>query len=828
MKNDSSVQATNNSSIVSKRSVEVLYDSILYPDSYKSRSFFHHFVPKNKRRSPIINRGYLLRLLIIRNSLNKILKLSSEKVYVVNLGCGFDPLAFEYLENYPSNLVFVDIDYHALMDAKVAMIEQNEYLRKVIGFEKVNNDSIYRIQTPNYIAVQCDLNNVKSYEAVLTHLGLSTSSLERKVFIAEVSITYMDPKLADGVIQASTACENLDFFILEHLLKDPVNKFSKTMVQHFHNVNLPIKSVVYGYRTIPEQIARFNRLGKNGQFEIVTLMEYWDRYIDDSVKLAIDKIEGFDEYEEFNLFCMHYYLGHYTRSNTRLFAERRQPDLQPDFLVALPFEIAFQVPVKRRFAAACKHNESGVLINSGFSDTKTRESIILEEPQRSFELEPSHRLCHSMVNFGSKVILLGGRSKPGELLSDSWILDSGRWTQGPKLNHARSRANAFSDEKYVYVCNGTLESPTFERFDGQKWTEISVSPDYKPRYGAAVCFDKSTGVGYIAGGMTGLNTIDDGLYKFSLGEKTVSITKIASHSLVKRFGAQMALFKGEPYLFGGVSNQFVCDRSSSIVKISGSKIGLVNLSDEDWEDFPLLVSGNLVSFENGLAYVGGGAVCFAFGSYWNKTMVINRPKLTIPSNDETVGSSRTKPNDKPNDKPSVNKPEALVIVRSNPASDHSDLHLLSLKGLEPDLKSVFGPLFEVEVQTSKGLLKTPLESLVDSSFKGRYTAKVARGQLTYHFQAKKTTSLLISTGEDQVSIIPISGTIRVKLYPESQLALLDSSKDVFNENPRLSFNTNPNLTPYVAQLDKDQGLRVAKHWVYAVQALAPAIWEERP
>jgi hypothetical protein len=73
---------TNNSSIVSKRSVERLY----YPDE---PHFFRFFVKKFQRRAPLINRGYHLRLHVIDVALRDFLKQPSDKKKViVNLGCG--------------------------------------------------------------------------------------------------------------------------------------------------------------------------------------------------------------------------------------------------------------------------------------------------------------------------------------------------------------------------------------------------------------------------------------------------------------------------------------------------------------------------------------------------------------------------------------------------------------------------------------------------------------------------------------------------------------------------------------------------------------------
>jgi Leucine carboxyl methyltransferase len=69
-------------SILSKRSVERLY----YPDS---ESVFRPFVPKYRRRSPLINRGYWLRTKAVdRGVSNFIAGASGKRKVVVNLGCG--------------------------------------------------------------------------------------------------------------------------------------------------------------------------------------------------------------------------------------------------------------------------------------------------------------------------------------------------------------------------------------------------------------------------------------------------------------------------------------------------------------------------------------------------------------------------------------------------------------------------------------------------------------------------------------------------------------------------------------------------------------------
>ena len=79
---DDFIMDTNNSSIVSKRSVEKLY----FRDEPE---YFRYFVTKFKRRSPLINRGYWLRMKAIDHAVSRFLsERTAKKKVVVNLGCG--------------------------------------------------------------------------------------------------------------------------------------------------------------------------------------------------------------------------------------------------------------------------------------------------------------------------------------------------------------------------------------------------------------------------------------------------------------------------------------------------------------------------------------------------------------------------------------------------------------------------------------------------------------------------------------------------------------------------------------------------------------------
>lgn len=81
-KRDDFIMDTNSSSIVSKRSVEKLYFA-------GEPEYFRFFVRKFQRRSPVINRGYWLRMKAIDHEVRRFLvQEDGKQKLVVNLGCG--------------------------------------------------------------------------------------------------------------------------------------------------------------------------------------------------------------------------------------------------------------------------------------------------------------------------------------------------------------------------------------------------------------------------------------------------------------------------------------------------------------------------------------------------------------------------------------------------------------------------------------------------------------------------------------------------------------------------------------------------------------------
>ena len=97
---------------------------------------------------------------------------------------------------------FVDVDYPELIERKCAIVRQTPQLHRLIDpiaeITPADSSTGIRLKSKSYVAVPCDLCNLQRLENVLQpEIDLTDSSI---LFIAEVSLTYMDTAAADALI----------------------------------------------------------------------------------------------------------------------------------------------------------------------------------------------------------------------------------------------------------------------------------------------------------------------------------------------------------------------------------------------------------------------------------------------------------------------------------------------------------------------------------------------------------------------------------------------------------------------------------------------------
>ncbi|KAF4490376.1 Leucine carboxyl methyltransferase 2 [Fusarium agapanthi] len=653
---DDLIMGTNSSSIVSKRSVERLY----YPDELH---FFRYFVAKFQRRAPLINRGYWLRLraidVIVRQFVTS--PKPGRKKVVINLGAGSDVLPWQSYHRYGDsceNTLFIDVDYPDLMLKKRAIVLGTPQLHELLGdspaiSEKVTDQILLR--SDKYCQIGCDLRELESLRNCLeSFLSLAECSV---LFVAEVSITYMDTFSADALVQWASSIGQAEFCLLEQILPHgPEHPFASTMLKHFNKLNTSLKSADE-YPTIESQRRRFQERGWSS-VDVWDLWEVWnsDLFLDSTERAALDDVEPFDEWEEFVLFSRHYVVLHATayHRDEGDAGQCGQVGVSDKYVKANVTSLGSLGASKRRFGApliAYSPEGDKYLINALGMGIKARlDSCDIYSLQRdSMALEispagPTARLCHATVDIGHLgTLLIGGRASPSKALNDCYIFkkDSNRWEKTfdlpvPLFRHC---AVHLPGSSLALVLGGKIGPseipPDYYVFHPVKgWLKCSVT-GAKPSstFGTLAVASPSPGSTYgtfqglMAGGISKYGKINEQAYFWTINVST-DVPHIHfeiatdSHGYARSlsvFGAQTAGVESLHFVCGGVGQDPSSQgQSMTCISVKDRHLEVFNVDlRNDAGRLPFMVGSATVSSGSELVVLGGGATCFSMGTFWD-------------------------------------------------------------------------------------------------------------------------------------------------------------------------------------------------------------------
>lgn len=462
------------------------------------------------------------------------------------------------------------------------------------------------------------------------------------------------------------------FSILEQFLPSgPTHPFARTMQKHFNSLSTPLESIL-AYPTLSSQVTRFSDRGWK-LVDAIDLLAFWSSIITEEERAHLNLVEPFDEWEEFFLFCQHYFILYAQTGEDRYMGPFRQegvrwkggdycyfPDRRPaysrfqsseDSRAEEGFGAEFTAsPLLKRWLGAAAEWGEGKLVYHGGLGSKTRigtSLLIAEEHEKNHEISlsgtpgPSARMCHTLTQFApGKLLLVGGRTSPGQALHDVWLLESGSWRKVQSLPGGRYRhaATAVGDGM-VLICGGTREDNTiFDEWllwnETGGWKKLTVEADRRPspRFGACLCWTDKT-YGILSGGMDSkgqvlgdvwrleIHKAEDKSYKIIVLWSFVNL--LSTRSLLRRFGARAVyLGAGRVLIAGGVSGGALLKSEDEVVEIHCEKVIVraIDIGYRNMEDkLPLLIGHELVhAGDNRICIIGGGGVCFSFGGCFNE------------------------------------------------------------------------------------------------------------------------------------------------------------------------------------------------------------------
>lgn len=459
-----------------------------------------------------------------------------------------------------------------------------------------------------------------------------------------------------------------------------------------------------------------------------------DEFVTPKQRLSLNEVEAFDEWEEFVLFASHYFLllaiKHSNPAKGHLRHHEKTPDiLQPIKSVTLVAQENTRVKPYpgRRFGATLPVSPDVLGHNGGLglqSRSNTTDLYVLDGSQNKSagiikkELSllpgkvssrplPEARMCHTITSVGlTTSLMVGGRTSPNNVLKDCWLFCN-RWKKiddlpTPLFRHCAAQVTVdfgCSSIESVLVYGGkTSACHVSDKWllwrESFGWADLAdTGCELIPRFGA-VMVSTGIGTGVLLGGMAADGTILREMWEWTIsGDKTglglkIDIRDIAGlHSehldIITRFGACIEISQLGLIVIGGVSNKVLTKRLD-IIQISKaqnckSHWQAAAIAYNPVDSRHLLIGHSTFSVQGSIVIVGGGAVCFSFGMYWNTNPITLSTKeeqalATLKPITEYVQQSITQ--DTPSKSASIKLPfEAISVQRRHvqTASSFTDI-----------------------------------------------------------------------------------------------------------------------------------------------------------
>lgn len=622
-----------------------------------------HSIKKPTRRAPLINRGYYIRHKSMQYTINEFLKLASSKknnFQIINLGCGFDPTYFhlEIQSKAADQLTYFDVDFPDLCDIKRDTINKKDLLREKLynpNFIKSDGTGV-KIASKKYFLIGCDLRKLEDLEGIFRDIDAFKFEYPTLI-ISECVLTYILVSQSNEIIQwCSNSFPNSVLAIYEQI--NPDSAFGRTMIQHFKNQNAPIFAI-HQYKTLDMQKSRLKSLGFDSVFAH-NMYSFWSRCLDDTERKRIAEIEWFDEYEEWEVKCRHYFVacgmkGPFFSDNFRLDKNERE-GLSRISSRATYQEQKLEMPIRRWGHCSAKIGDDKYLIYGGYgakfntnrSDTKLGKfddflvvkSLATHPDYSAYSGGPMPRMYASLVSNGNDAYLYGGRDSPCRIYGDLWKYSSSKnsWSTVnsngvPRFRHCAILSNYGAPEYHPIILahggqtlnensDGLTTIAEFACFDlrDETWRCIAELQECSlPPMHSHAMLDTDDTI-YIYGGLDEKNQPQNWFITIRKRDWHVIIHR--DTNLPCRYSHQLHYYDQNHILVvGGLGDEEFGGQLASNFLLNVQE--LYAHSGSTMRN--IMPAGHQSFFDpdsKKLSLLGGGLVCFSMGSFFNESRFI--------------------------------------------------------------------------------------------------------------------------------------------------------------------------------------------------------------
>ena len=239
---------------------------------------------------PIINRGTWSRVHAYQKALFTFMTLPGPK-QIISFGSGLDTTYFYMKHKFPAvALKFIEIDFQEIILKKATLISKDSILSKM---KEEAGDS--------YSLISCDLRETAKLSEEFKKVNIDQKV--QTLIMTECVLVYMEPEYSQALVNFCGS-----FFekagILNYEMINPHDALGKVMIENVESRGCRL----LGLRvvdTLDKQKERFTKGGFT-KVEGATMLDFYNKYADQNERKRIEKLEIFDEFEEWIMLQSHY------------------------------------------------------------------------------------------------------------------------------------------------------------------------------------------------------------------------------------------------------------------------------------------------------------------------------------------------------------------------------------------------------------------------------------------------------------------------------------------------------------------------------------------